>query len=138
MAFFQASVKQELLDSVNSVFADNANNEITAQRVRNFLADLIEKIDTGQDITVLPGSITVVGSGSFSLPADSLLHSLVVIATADSSFRVGTTVGGAELYDQNIVDGNKYFVDLGHYADTATTIHITGDCIIKPKIFVYA
>jgi hypothetical protein len=72
-----------------------------------------------------PIEVTVSGSATYQLQAGVLLQNVVFQADGSGPLKIGTTVGGGQIIDTTVDDGNNV-ISVQYYANGATTLHITG------------
>lgn len=70
---------------------------------------------------------TLTTNGSFVLKAGDLLHTIVVISTANfAGLKFGTTSGGEEIWNATVVTNTPFIIESKIYADANKTIYVTG------------
>ena len=80
---------------------------------------------------VAPVTVTVAGSGSYTVPGGKLLHFMVAEATATSVVKLGTTGGGSDLVDGTVTSSAAETFSIGLYFAATTTIYFTGTYTAK-------
>lgn len=118
-------VELEALIALN--LPDNTTEYITPARLREVL---MEMVDTEFDNAAsIPTTINVNGSATLALAAGAIIDFIVVIPDALTTIKVGITIGGTELLDED-TEGTATLIRMDYYAAASTTIHFTGDCTI--------
>lgn len=116
--------KQDLLDLIDLNLPDNTGAYITPARLREVITAVVE---TEFENYKVPATITVEGSESINLMAGMVLEALVAIPDSSNLIRVGTTAGGSEIAEVDLVSGTN-FIRIDYYVTALTEIHFTGDC----------
>ena len=79
-------------------------------------------------------SVSIAGSGTISVAANSLIRYIVLLPSAGGAFKIGSTAGGTE-YDGGTLTGTTpYTLTWAEYITTAKTIYFTGT--FTAKIYV--
>lgn len=85
----------------------------------------LSQIPTPEQLALLQGPVTVVVSGAntYQLPAGKLLEKVIATPTGSQLIKLGTTVGGEEIFSETIDSALVAQVDW--YAPALTTLHFT-------------
>lgn len=116
--------KDELLALIQANIPDNTSEYVTPARLREVLNSMV---DTEFENYKVPSTITVDGAASINLQAGMIIEALVAIPDASNLIKVGTTLGGSEIAEVDLVAGTN-FIRVDYYAPSLTVIYFTGDC----------
>lgn len=79
-------------------------------------------------------TVSVSGGNTFNVPAGKVVLSIVLRTTTTNTIRVGTTVNGSEIDENEVVANEPYTINYNNYFNAQTTIHFTGNC--EAEIYV--
>lgn len=75
-------------------------------------------------------------SGSVAIPAGKLIQQMVIISTGNQTVSIGTTNGGSDILQENMLDGDIIILDDKMYLHgTGVTIYAAGSNSIELIIY---
>jgi hypothetical protein len=78
-----------------------------------------------------PVSQAVSGTGTYVVPANTLLQSVSAKVTTQGNVKIGSTIGGGEFLDEIVEVGQAVNVQLGMEIEADYTIYLTGNFTVK-------
>lgn len=85
----------------------------------------------GDDTVPTSVEVTVSGTGTYDVAVGVLLDIMVLIPDADGTFKVGTSAGASDIYEETLTSGIPSVVQINYYFAPPGTIHFTGSGSVK-------
>lgn len=135
------NVLTEIEDTVGSTTCENGTISVGDSIVCTGVGGSIDFLDESNITIVTPGidpvvsedviTVVVSGSGSTTLPVNSLLQVVVLTTTSTSNAFIGTTPGGSDVISTNITAGTPSVWTLNYYYESGVILYFTGNFTAK-------
>ena len=102
----------------------------TQQEFYDWLDSFFHKeFGLGTEVTFSP-------SGGFGVPAKGDLWKITIWSTSAQTVKIGTTAGGAELAEEDILANEPLTIILNRFSLAGEMVHVTGTAALNAKYYI--